>query len=270
MRKLLLCAAAAILAAGTAFADNPTKEGKKENADVLYKASQLEGTALLNEKNESCGTVRDVVIDPMGDKVIYLDVGYGGTARIGEKHFAVPFDCVSLKQRPDKKDNVLSVVADKSYFDNNPGFDTKNYPTMGDKSFYGHPGQPKEPVIKEAAERVTGKEQARHVFRASTLRNLKVRNPQNEDLGRCADLVIQMKDGSIAYAIVAYGGTVRIGDKYFAVDVKNLTLNSADKPSNMTFTLDVPKSELDNNPGFDKNTLPAGPDKKLGKPAHKG
>jgi len=61
-----------------------------------------------------------------------------------------------------------------------------------------------------------------------------------------------MKDGTISYAIVSFGSTAGIGGKQFAVDWKNLTLNHAAKAGDMTFSLEVAKTEFDTDPGFEE------------------
>jgi len=230
------------------------------------KASYLDEVGVQNDKGEAIGTTRDLVLDTRAGKVSYAIVGHGGTAGVGEKHFAVPFDVLKLQPKPgDPKKSVFVVVQDKAYFDNSPGFDKNTLPSEPDPNFYGKPGQPSKPVVKDAIEKVTGKADGPTLVRVKALFNMKVRNPQGEDLGRVYDMMIAAKDGSVAYTVVAYGGVARVGDKMFAVDWKNLAIKSLEgKPNDPVVVLEVAKGTFDSDPGFDKNNWPSGPDKRFG------
>jgi sporulation protein YlmC with PRC-barrel domain len=97
------------------------------------------------------------------------------------------------------------------------------------------------------------------VFRASALEGIAVRNAKNENLGKLEDLVVN-KDGRIVYGVLSHGGVAGIGDKLFAVPPAQLVLT--DMPNNRDrkeFLVNVDKSVLDGNPGFNDKDLPSGP-----------
>jgi len=56
-----------------------------------------------------------------------------------------------------------------------------------------------------------------HDFRTADIIGLPVKNNKHEDLGKIDDLVIDMKNGEVRYAAIAYGGVAGIGSKLFAV-----------------------------------------------------
>jgi sporulation protein YlmC with PRC-barrel domain len=254
---LWAAAVAVTAAAGSAYAD----KSKTANPDVLYKASVLDGLAVQNDRGESLGKVHDLAIDPKAGRIVYYAVGYGGTAGIGDKLFAVPFDCAKLTERAGRpNEHVLVVVSEKRHFDLTPGFDKNHWPMTGDDAFYNHPGQPQKPAAAHAPE---------SIVRAKAVYGSKVKNPQGEDLGKIHDLMIAMKNGSIAYAAISHGATAGVGGKLFAVACGNMrTEHPAGHPDQLVFVLEVPKSEFDNDPGFNKDAWPPGPNPKFGKPAH--
>ena len=87
---------------------------------------------------------------------------------------------------------------------------------------------------------------------ATTLIGDDVRNPDGEDLGTVKDLVIDLRNGRTAYAVLDFGGFLGIGNKLFAVPFEAMTVNTVEKH----IILDVDKERLENAPGFDKNDWP--------------
>ena len=92
----------------------------------------------------------------------------------------------------------------------------------------------------------------RRTLSASTLTGDSVRNPQNEDLGKVEDLMIDLESGRVAYVVLSFGGFLGMGDKLFAVPFGAMKLDTADH----AFVLDVPKDRLKTAPGFDKSHWP--------------
>ena len=92
----------------------------------------------------------------------------------------------------------------------------------------------------------------RRVLSASTLTGDAVRNPAGDDLGKVDEIMIDIPTGRVAYAVLSFGGFMRMGNKLFAVPWESLTVDQDRK----CFVLDVDKSRLENAPGFDKDNWP--------------
>ena len=92
----------------------------------------------------------------------------------------------------------------------------------------------------------------RRVLAASTLAGDKVRNAAGEDLGKVDEIMIDIASGRIAYAVLSFGGILRMGNKLFAVPWGALKVDEDEK----LFILDVDKRTLENAPGFDKDNWP--------------
>jgi len=90
------------------------------------------------------------------------------------------------------------------------------------------------------------------VLSATKLMGNKVVNTAGEQLGTVKELMIDLDDGLIAYAVLSFGGFLGLGDKLFAIPWEALTFNSDDQ----TFILDVDKEVLEDAPGFDKDNWP--------------
>jgi sporulation protein YlmC with PRC-barrel domain len=90
------------------------------------------------------------------------------------------------------------------------------------------------------------------VLPATTLIGSKVVNPAGEPLGTLKELVIDLDEGQIVYAVLSFGGFMGMGDKLFAIPWEAFMLNTKDR----TFILDVKKEVLKEAPGFDKDQWP--------------
>ncbi|MEF7614844.1 PRC-barrel domain-containing protein [Aquincola sp. MAHUQ-54] len=87
---------------------------------------------------------------------------------------------------------------------------------------------------------------------ASTLTGNNVVNLAGDTLGEIEEIMLDVQRGSIAYAVMASGGFLGIGEKRFAIPWSALVLD-ADRH---VFVLDVDKSHFDTAPGFDKTHWP--------------
>ncbi|MFZ6745586.1 PRC-barrel domain-containing protein [Undibacterium sp. JH2W] len=87
---------------------------------------------------------------------------------------------------------------------------------------------------------------------ASTLIGDKVVNLAEEHLGDIKEIMLNTHSGNIAYAVVAHGGLLGIGEKLFAVPWSTLRLDALNK----RFILDIAKIHFENSPGFDSENWP--------------
>jgi uncharacterized protein YegP (UPF0339 family) len=74
-------------------------------------------------------------------------------------------------------------------------------------------------------------------------------NKKGENMGEVQTFVVDMHEGIIAFALVAFGGFLGITDKWFALPWVALEWH----PQTMRFILDMPEEVLRNAPGMDKD-----------------
>jgi len=84
---------------------------------------------------------------------------------------------------------------------------------------------------------------------SSSLIGDQVYNAEDGNLGEIKDRMLNIHDGKIEFVVIKFGGFTEIGEKYFAVPYKGLTLDT----SRYAFILHQEKEVLENAPGFDKN-----------------
>ncbi len=87
---------------------------------------------------------------------------------------------------------------------------------------------------------------------AETLIGDSVVNAAEEDLGDIKEIMLDMQTGQVAYAVLAFGGFLGLGEKLFAVPWQALHLDTVNK----RMVLDLEKERLKTAPGFAKDAWP--------------
>ena len=98
------------------------------------------------------------------------------------------------------------------------------------------------------------------VLSASSICGDPVVNRSGEKLGQIEELMIDLEEGRVAYAVLSFGGFLGIGGKLFAIPFDALERDG----SNQRFVLDAPREKLESAPGFDKDDWPDFADRSFG------
>jgi len=99
---------------------------------------------------------------------------------------------------------------------------------------------------------------------ASSLISDDVCNTHGDDLGKIKDIMLDLRNGKVGYAVLSFGSFLGMGEKLFAVPWNALTLD----PENKRFVLNVEKDSLKDAPGFDKDNWPNMADQVWAKDIH--
>lgn len=99
-----------------------------------------------------------------------------------------------------------------------------------------------------------------HVLSATSVIGDEVVNAQGDKLGKIEEVMLDLDDDRIAYAVLSFGGFLGIGDKLFAVPWGALKIDA----KNRRFMLNESKERLENAPGFDKDHWPDMADRSFG------
>jgi sporulation protein YlmC with PRC-barrel domain len=92
---------------------------------------------------------------------------------------------------------------------------------------------------------------------ASTITGDPVKNANGDDLGNIEEIVIDLDSGRVAYAVLAAGGFLGLGEKFFAIPWDMVTVDL----DNKEVVLDLEKELLEKAPGFDKDNWPEASDR---------
>lgn len=112
--------------------------------------------------------------------------------------------------------------------------------------------------------RTSGGKPGPAMMSAGSLTGDDVYNQQGDDLGDIKEIMLDMRSGRVAYAVLSFGGFLGMGEKLFAVPWSALTLD----PENKRVVLNVDKDSLKNAPGFDKEDWPDMADQSWAKEIH--
>jgi sporulation protein YlmC with PRC-barrel domain len=229
----------------------PKAQGLQADMQAM-RASKLEGMTVKNQQGDTIGEIEDVVIAVQNGHIAYVVLDFGGWFDLGGKHVAAPWS--AFKVNPDAQNVTLNM--DKEKFRQAPSFERTYVPESVERvwlvdmyKFYGVPPDPSLQVI--TGERIA-------LARADTLIGMDVENAQGQGLGEIEDLAINTKDGRIAYAALAYGGWLGIGENLAAVPWEALKLDMAERQ----FVLNLDKDKLQNAPRFAKDQYPQTLDRK--------
>ncbi len=237
----------------------------RNNPDFLS-ASTIKGDKVVNRAGEDLGKIEELMIDLQDGRVAYAVLSFGGLLGMGDKLFAIPWKAFSLRLH----EHAFLLDIPKETLEKAEGFDKDNWPTTNREwlstlySYYGYQpywqigateriGLPGETESQRMSPRgsMAGRDNP-DFLSADTITGDKVVNKAGDDIGKIEELMIDLQDGNIAYAVLSHGGILGIGSKLFAIPWKALTLRVHEH----AFVLDIPKETFHKAEGFDKDRWP--------------
>lgn len=90
---------------------------------------------------------------------------------------------------------------------------------------------------------------------SSSLVGTDIKNLQGENIGEIKDLMIDWRNGTVAYAVLTFGGFLGMGEKLFAIPLESFDFNHHEEVDTH-IVLDIDKERLKNAPGFDNDNWP--------------
>jgi sporulation protein YlmC with PRC-barrel domain len=223
-------------------AEAPPMEQITEFNPSLEKANELIGARVINDKKERLGTIEDIVLTPDRTAVSYMVLSRGGFWGWGGKLFAVPWshfnigaeDNVVVLSNVNPADlekakgfdkgnwpaaaheNWLGRDVDRSVpggseptaletprheeFGNQPAADAREYREHAEgedlRLRSDRPGSP------GVADPMAAKADIKY-RRLSELIGLTIKNEQGEELGELEDIVLDVREGKVAYAVLS-------------------------------------------------------------------
>ena len=247
--------ASAALAAGDTYHDKATRSAAEGAAATSAasktprhamqdeRSSKLIGMNVRNAQGENLGEIKDLVLDVNHDRVSYAILGFGGALGLGEKLFAYP---VSLFSH-DTTDNKLVLNVDKEKLKNAPGFERSHWPDWNRdryrrdvESYFG-------PTV--AAKAMPNQ----HLVRASELIGKDVNDRNGKDVGEIEDIVVNLGNGRIHYAVLDFDKAWSTADKLLPVAMKSIQF-PADPKKDLVLTLN--RNQLDMSRGFTAHEWP--------------
>jgi sporulation protein YlmC with PRC-barrel domain len=212
----------------------------------LAKVTNLMGMDLQNEQGEGIGEIETLMIDLTSGRIAYAILEVGGWLDIGDKHLAAPWHALSMQPGA----QVMTLTVDKAKLEKAPRVGRSGWPKAVDRvwltdiyGYYGYPPYPEFQVVN--VNKVD-------VMRADHITGISVGNQQGEHLGEIQDLLIDVKEGRVAAAVVAFGGWWGADDNVAPVPWKGIAL----RPLERQAILNMDKERLRQAPHFAKDQWP--------------
>ena len=105
-RLIALLTGAAVIAA--AFSGPALSQGTPQTLSIMkvdpqslttgYRTSKVVGSSIVNEANETVGTIDDLIVTP-GDKVPFAVLSVGGFLGMGTKYVVVPYNTLEVHDK---------------------------------------------------------------------------------------------------------------------------------------------------------------------------
>jgi sporulation protein YlmC with PRC-barrel domain len=92
------------------------------------------------------------------------------------------------------------------------------------------------------------------ILSASSIIGYKVVGTDGRELGTIKELMIELEDGRVSYAVLSFGGFLGLGNKLFAIPWEEMIINADEQ----IFILNMASAQLKNASGFDKKNWPDG------------
>lgn len=253
-------------------------EGVEARVKTHMESSDVIGLQIRNAQGENLGDVNDLLVDMKRGEVKHLVLSFGGFLGLGTRLFAVPFDQAKFVHGEEDKHFVYNVT--KEQLENAPSFERDRWPNVNDPTWhrtidthYGADRTARQPARQDAARRdearreatpdqprpdvqVAGQEGVRHdtMFRASTIKDLTLRDKNNRDLGTINDLIVDMNQGKVEFATFAHGATLGLGGRTIAVPFDRLQIVHTEDDRYLVLQ-DVTDEQLRAAPEFRRDSL---------------
>jgi sporulation protein YlmC with PRC-barrel domain len=110
----------------------------------------------------------------------------------------------------------------------------------------------------------TGEGPGPAVMAAATLEGTQVISADGEDVGKISDIMLDVRSGRVAYAVLSEGGFLGMGTNLHAIPWNALTLDADAK----CFRVSIEAQRIKDDPGFDKDHWPSMADATWGTTVH--
>jgi len=166
----------------------PTEQ-TREFHPKLEKADRLLGAKVVDNEGKRAGTIKDIVLTPDHSGIDYVVLSYGGTWGTPSKLLALPW--AHFQVQPNERTLVLK--ENGKALQSAKGFDKDNWPySLSERRMEG------------AAPTARGIPMADFRYRkVSELLGINVGDAQGERIGKVQDVMIDVQQGKLAYAIVS-------------------------------------------------------------------
>lgn len=241
---------AAANAQSTASRTDPGMQPSRSSASARpqatmadMRASRLMGRDVRNASGKEVGELTDMVVDLQANRIHYAILQRGGVLGIGDKSVPVP---VSRFQRG-AGDGELVLNIPEEQLEKAPGVE-RNV-DWNDPRSWSNVGQYYHKTVGMPADATAG---VKRFHQASDLIGMDVLDKSGDEVGEIEDIVINLSNGQIHYAVLEFDRAWNPVNKLVALPLSSLQA----RPDGNDLTINMSREQLANAPSFEPHQWP--------------
>lgn len=224
----------AVLVVGVADADNRFRS-----------AATLIGYPVVNQEGAVIGILSDMVINLQTGNLVFAILEYSGAVAIGDNRVPLPLNAFRFAEA----NEALILAIDEGALEGQTGFGAE-WPNLRDASYIAETATFWEGLntdligsdVTDALRATTGV-----LTTASQLIGITIQEPAGAGFGVIDDLLVNLAEGQLLYAVVTSGGNLDLGEERIVVPLAAFNFEQR------TPTLAVEPTTLETAPRFDPN-----------------
>lgn len=200
------------------------------------RASQVVGMSVRNPQGQDIGRIADMIVDMRTGRARYAILSFDPGILQGERLFAVP--TTDLRMAADREDIVYDMRREQL---ERAAID----PSDWDRTF-------RDPGYLAALDRtwnVSERSDRAYAQRVSDLLGKEVKDRQGKNIGELEELVVDMSNQQVHYAVVAFDTGWTTPDRNYAFPLRSFSLGTGGDE----LVLDVNRAQVQAMPGFNED-----------------
>ena len=247
------CLAAVVLSFATLSAGQTSTQDARKPGDLdrIRKVSTLIGTGVMNHTNTKIAVVRDLAFSREG-AALYVLLGWGGVAGVGESYTAMPFELLGIRHDDGKWAVNLDLTTED--LKRAPVIKSENYRELWDPQWVARLDQFVR--LRGEVSAASGSNGRGRTARAPDCRSLAPRHQdswrRHEEYaepgsGKGRGLVVGSTD-HVAFVIIGRGGVLGVNENYIPIPWAKLGLGENRETAAVSVAIDATKAQLEKAP----------------------
>lgn len=243
MNALLLASSFAGILLASPQTQKPAPAASADPMIELHPLSKVSDLDLKCSSGKSCGEIDGLILDASTGRIAYALVGKGGVLGIGETEHLVPWESIMVSVNEKGDGCMARTAASAEQIEKSPVYSKK------DPIDAAMDMKARESVGLANSSGAASGTPGRYLSTAE-LYSAKVLATDEKELGAIDEVVIAPRDGAVAYAVLASGGMLGLGEKHYPLPWQVLE-TTRDKDQKLVVHAPLTKEKLTSAPVYD-------------------
>lgn len=232
------------------------RAGARVLPEDVMRADAVLNRDVTSPTGDDLGVLEDMIVDLDDGQLVYAVLDLSGIFDLDGQYRVVPANSLAL----DSAVGAALLAVDRNALEESPVLDSSKLAEFVDagwqtrfQEYWQDWVMPPGVETSESPEDVNV-QVIPGFATVDTVKEYTVQNIEGEDLGNVEELVLNLSQGKVAYAVLSFGGILGLGDKLFAVPMDLLTPDL--DVDNSTLLFNVSRAQLEEMPGFPSDNWP--------------